>query len=94
MKKPTVMNTFDRRENTVVFYFTNTETLHQIHIRFLVLFIDHCSALFNRSQAKFVLIILVLSVFSNAIFRLIYFSSYLFDFSSSQTDENVAPSGH
>ena len=40
---------------------------------------------FNYSQTKFVAIILVLSVFFNAIFRLTDFSSDAFDFSSSKT---------
>ena len=40
---------------------------------------------FNCSQTKFVAIILVLSVFFYAIFRLTDFSSDAFDFSSSKT---------
>ena len=50
--------------------------------------------LINCSQTKFVAIILVLSVFFNAIFRLTDFSSYAFDFSSSKRDKQVARSGH
>ena len=42
------------------------------------------TSLFNCSQTKFVAIILVLSVFFYAIFRLTYFSSDAFDFSSSK----------
>ena len=41
--------------------------------------------LINCSQTKFVAIILVLSVFFYAIFRLTNFSSDAFDFSSSKT---------
>ena len=41
--------------------------------------------IFNCSQTKFVAIILVLSVFFYAIFRLTDFSSDAFDFSSSKT---------
>ena len=41
--------------------------------------------MFNCSQTKFVAIILVLSVFFYAIFRLTNFSSDAFDFSSSKT---------
>ena len=40
---------------------------------------------FNCSQTKFVAIILVLSVFFSAIFRLTNFSSDAFDLSSSKT---------
>ena len=42
-------------------------------------------AVLNCSQTKFVAIILVLSVFFYAIFRLTDFSSEAFDFSSSKT---------
>ena len=48
----------------------------------------HCSrreAIINFSQTKFVAIILVLSVFLYAIFRLTDFSSDAFDFSLSKT---------
>ena len=41
--------------------------------------------IFNCSQTKFAAIILVLSVFFIAIFRLTNFSSDAFDFSSSET---------
>ena len=42
-------------------------------------------SIINCSQTKFVAIILVLSVFFYAIFRLTNFSSDAFDFSSSKT---------
>ena len=44
-----------------------------------------CKKVINCSQTKFVAIILVLSVFFYAIFRLTNFSSDAFDFSSSKT---------
>ena len=49
-----------------------------IEAKFVIVF-------FNCSQTKFVAIILVLSVFFYAIFRLTNFSSDAFDFSSSKT---------
>ena len=45
------------------------------------------AVMFNCSQTKFVAIILVMSVFFNAIFRLPDFSSDAFDFSSSKTGQ-------
>ena len=52
----------------------------------LRLFSGNLPAMFNCSETKFVAIILVLSVFFNAIFRLTDFSSDAFDFSSSKTE--------
>ena len=51
----------------------------------VLLIVSGLVLLFNCSQTKFVAIILVLSVFFYAIFRLTDFSSDNFDFSSSKT---------
>ena len=50
--------------------------------------------LINCSQTKFVAIILVLSVFFYAIFRLTNFSSDALTFRPQKRDKQVAPSGH
>ena len=48
----------------------------------------------NCSQTKFIAIIIVLSVFFYAIFRLTDFSSDALTFRPQKRDKQVAPSGH
>ena len=70
------------------------EGLEELPLNNMIL-LKHLSCYtFNCSQKKSVAITLVLSVFFNAIFGLTNFSSDAFDFSSSKTEKQVAPSGH
>ena len=58
---------------------------HRAISLWFLLFLKFFGLVFNCSQTKFVAIILVLSVFFYAIFRLTNFSSDAFDFSASKT---------
>ena len=73
LKQPKIVDFISVKELLISLNFSSNVTVSLINF------------FFNCSQTKFVAIILVLSVFFYAIFRLNDFSSDAFDFSSSKT---------